>query len=107
MALTLLSVWGHTSRPWGYEVRVDFEDGLAIYNEVLTFKAEPSAKELDVSILSRKASLESRIAVEAFEAAKPPEPTREELSAKVAILEAEKVALTKQISDLLTPKEVK
>jgi hypothetical protein len=92
---TLKSVWGHTPRPWGYEVRVDFTDDAtgAIHNEVMTFKAEPSTKELDAAVIARKVSLESRIAVEAIEAAKPPEPTVEVLKAKVAMLEAEKTVL--------------
>lgn len=109
MALTLTSVWGHTSRPWGYEVRVDFtDDATDIHNEVLTFPKEPGAEELDAAVLSLKEKVESRIAFEVAEKAKPPEPTKEELSAKVVALEAEKAVLTKEIADLkATPKVVK
>jgi hypothetical protein len=117
MALTLKSVWGHTERPWGYEVRVDFVEDTTgvIHNEVMTFKAEPpkavpfiAYRAIIAAILARKASLESRIAMEAAEAAKPPEPTKEDLlTAKVAVLEAEKAALTKQVADLKSGKVMK
>ena len=102
MSLTLTSVWGRMERPWGYEVRVDFTDDAtgAIHNEVLTFPKEPSAKELDDSVLARKVSLEYRIAFEVAEASKPPEPTKEELMMEVAVLKAENLALTKQVTDL-------
>jgi len=101
MALTLKSVWGHTPRPWGYEVRVDFDDAGVIYNEVLTFPKEPSAKELDAAVASRLSVVTDRVAREAIEAAKPPEPTKEELVAKVATLEAEKVTLIAEKEALL------
>lgn len=99
MAIVKTSVWGHTPRPWGYEVRVDFEDAGAIYNEVMTFKTEPDAKELDDAVLSSKSSVESRIAFEAAEALKPLAPTVDELLAKVTKLEAEKVVLEKAVAD--------
>lgn len=95
--ITLLRTWGHVQRPWGYEVRMDFTDNATgvIYNEVMTFKAEPSAKELDKSVLARKASLESRIAVEALGAAKYTSLVNEEiLSAKIVELEAAVVLVT-------------
>ena len=109
MSLTLTSVWGHTARPWGYEVRVDFTDDAtgAIHNEVLIFPKEPSAKELDDSVLARKVSLEYRIAFEVAEASKPPEPTKEELLIEVAVLKAENVTLMKQVTALQMVKGVK
>ncbi len=100
MPVTLKSVWGHTVRPWGYEVRVDFEDAGVIHNEVLTFPKEPDAKGLDDAVLSRKSTVESRIALEAAESLIPPPPTVDELLTKVAKLGAEKVALMKEIADL-------
>ena len=105
MALTLKSVWGHTPRPWGYEVRVDFEDATGIRNEVMTFKAEPSAKELDDAVASLKSGVEGRISLELVDAAKPPEPTKEELLVKVATLEAEKAVLIAEKE--IPPKVVK
>ena len=106
MALTLKSVWGHTERPWGYEVRVDFtDDSGAIRNEVLTFKAEPSEKELDDAVASLKSGVEGRISLELVDAAKPPEPTKEELLVKVATLEAEKAVLIAEKE--IPPKVVK
>ena len=109
MSLTLISVWGHTARPWGYEVRVDFTDDAtgAIHNEVLIFPKEPSAKELDDSVLARKVSLEDRITLEAAEASKLPEPTKEELLMEVAVLKAKNVALTKQVAGLQMVKGMK
>jgi hypothetical protein len=98
--LLLKSVWGHTPRPWGYEVRVDFEDATGIHNEVLTFSKEPSAKELDAAVASRLSSVTERVAREVIEAAKPPDPTKEDLLSKVAVLEAEKVVLTREVAVL-------
>ena len=109
MSLTFISVWGRMERPWGYEVRVDFTDDTtgAIYNEVLIFPKEPSAKELDDSVLARKVSLEDRIVLEVAEASKPPEPTKEELLIEVAVLKAENVTLMKQVTALQMVKGVK
>ena len=109
MSLALTSVWGCMERPWGYEVRVDFTDDAtgAIHNEVLIFPKEPSAKELDNSVLTRKVSLEDRIALEVAEASKPPEPTKEELLMEVAVLKAKNVALTKQVAGLQMVKGMK
>jgi len=109
MSLTFISVWGRMKRPWGYEVRVDFTDDAtgAIYNEVLIFPKEPSAKELDDSVLARKVSLKDRIAFEVAEVSRPPEPTKEELMMEVAVLKAENLALMKQVTDLQIVEGVK
>lgn len=108
MAIIKQSVWGNVARPWGYEIRVDFtDDSGAIHNEVLTLPKEPDMKDIDAKVVSLRSSVESRIAFEVAEKSKPPEPTKEELASKVAILEAEKVALTKQVADLSAPKVVK
>jgi hypothetical protein len=94
MPLRLLSVWGHTPRPWGYEVRVDFADEAgAVHNEVLTFAKKPDEKVLDAAIAALTGTVSARLAVEAAAALKPREATREELAAKVVVLEAEKAAL--------------
>ena len=91
MPLRLLSVWGHTPRPWGYEVRVDFADEAgAIHNEVLTFEKEPDAATLNAAVEARQTALTERIAAEV---AAVPEPTPDDLKARVAELEAQTVAL--------------
>lgn len=47
------SIWGHTQREWGYEVRVDIEDSNGnIFNECLTFPEEPSETELNKAVES-------------------------------------------------------
>lgn len=102
MALTVLAVWGHTPRPWGYEVRVDFVDAAgAIHNEVLTFAKEPDEKVLDAAVAALTDTVSARLAVEVVEALRAPEPTREELVAKVAVLEAEKAALVAERDTLV------
>jgi len=101
--LRLLSVWGHTPRPWGYEVRVDFtDDAGGIHNEVLTFAAEPSVSELDAAVAARLSQVEGRIAAEALAV---PEPTREELVAKVADLEARVAVVVAERTVLVAEKE--
>lgn len=98
MALQLMSAWGHTLRPWGYEVRADYvgDDGT-IYNEVLTWPTEPDAKALDIAVTDRLAIVESRI-VAAAEVV--PEKTREELIADVAVLEARVTEVELENDDL-------
>ena len=93
MTLILKSVWGHIQRPWGYEVRVDFEDAGAVHNECLTFPKEPDANGIDDAVASLKTKVEARIAFESAEALKPLPPSVDELLAKVAKLEAEKTIL--------------
>jgi hypothetical protein len=102
MSIKLMSAWGHVSRPWGFEVRVDFVDAATgiIYNEVVTFPKEPDEKELDAKVLSIQSSLESRLAFEALEAAKPKEQTKEDLASIVTALEAKNAALEKEVADL-------
>jgi len=101
--LRLLSVWGHTPRPWGYEVRVDFtDDAGGIHNETLTFEREPDEKALDAAVAARLSQVEGRIAAETLVV---PEPTREELVAKVAELEATATALVAEREVLVAEKE--
>jgi len=47
MKLTFDRFWGHTERPWGYEIRVIFKDeeGRDV-NDVLTFEKKPTEKEI-------------------------------------------------------------
>jgi hypothetical protein len=105
MPLHLLSVWGHTPRPWGYEVRVDLADEAGrIHNETLTFEKEPDEKQLDAAIAALTGTVSARLAVEAAAALKPREATREELAAKVVVLEAEKAALTAERDTLIAAK---
>jgi len=107
MALKLLSVWGHVARPWGYEVRADFVDEVGgIHNETLTFEKEPDEKQLDVAVAALTDTVGARVATEAVAASKAPEPTREELVAKVAVLETEKAALTRERDALVAAKPV-
>ena len=102
--LTAQPVWGSVQRPWGWEVRVDFADDEGrIHNEVLTFPVEPPARELDAAVAVRLALVERRLAAEALVV---PEPTREELVAKVAVLEAEKAALIVERDALVAEKPV-
>jgi hypothetical protein len=105
MPLHLLSVWGRTARPWGYEVRCDFvdEDGRVL-NEVLTWPKEPDEKVLDVAVAALTDTVGARVEAESAAALKAPEPTREDLVAKVAALEAEKVVLTAERDTLIAAK---
>ena len=96
----LTNAWGHTPRPWGYEVRVDFTDDTGrIHNEVVTFPKEPDAKALEAAVTQRASVVTARIALEAAEALLPRPLTTDELVVQVAKLEAEKVVLTKALAD--------
>ena len=72
MAIKTKLIWKKIERPWGYEVRVDFEDDGKTYNEVLTFFKDPDDKSVDLEIASRMKVVENRIAFEAIEASKLP-----------------------------------
>jgi|GEM_PF-4205875 len=89
------TVWGHIERPWGYEIRVNFEaDNGIIYNRVKIFSSKPeNQKEIDAAVVELEKELENQIKFENFEKAKTPEPTKEEMIAKIIILEAEITAL--------------
>ena len=67
MALRTKLVWGHIQRPWGYEVRCDFEDSdtLHIHNDVVMFAKEPKeTKDIDVAVEATRVALEARIKAE-------------------------------------------
>lgn len=59
MAVTLQQLWGHTPRPWGYEIRADFTDGSKVFNEVMHFPAEPQQAQIDSEVSARIARLEA------------------------------------------------
>ena len=90
-----LAVWGHTPRPWGYEVRCDFvDDNGRNWNEVLTWPKEPDEKAIDAAVAARLEAVTARVAAEAVEAQRVPEPTPEDLKARVVELEAQVAAVT-------------
>ena len=96
--MKIMSVWGHTERPWGYEVRADYvDDDGAIWNEVIHWPKEPTAEEIDKAAADRMAVVESRIATAALVV---PEKTREDLVADVATLETRVVELEAENEDL-------
>jgi len=90
--MQLLCVWGHTERPWGYEVRADFEHGGAVYNEVIQFHKQPSTKTIDACVAVRLVELEARQQV--------PKETEKNPADIIAALEDEKVALLLENSAL-------
>lgn len=106
MTLTAGKPWGHVSRPWGYEIRVDFtDDSGGIHNEVMTFAKEPSSEEVDREMASILSRVESRIASEIAEKERIPEPTQEDkLSARVLALEAQVISLTVEKETLILEK---
>ena len=46
--MKLITLWGHTERPWGYEIRAIFrKDGSDTdINECMTFQKKPDEKEI-------------------------------------------------------------
>ena len=113
MSIELKLIWGYVERPWGYEVRVDFVDeNKNIHNEVLTFKKEPDEKELNSRVDALKSSVETRIANEITEAARPiADPIADAVAAKEAeikaVLEAKGLLVKGQsISDAKTKAEI-
>lgn len=64
MAVSVLVAWGQTSRPWGYEVRVNYRDSLAPafdINEVLEWRLTPTAQQITDAIEARRARVEERL----------------------------------------------
>lgn len=64
--LTVDRIWGHTERPWGYEVRVDYRGGAqgAIINEVVTFPTQPTQAESDAAVEAKRHLIEDRLIAE-------------------------------------------
>lgn len=53
--MKLLRTWGHTQRPWGFEVRADFEhEGNTLFS-TMTFDKEPTKEEIDAKVISEQA----------------------------------------------------
>jgi hypothetical protein len=48
--MQLKNIWGQVNRPWGYEVRIDIDDAVNIYNETLTFKVPPLQADIDAGV---------------------------------------------------------
>jgi len=69
MKLTFDRLWGHTERPWGYEIRVIFKDeeGRDV-NDVLTFEKKPTEEEIQKMLDLVKAKWEGM--------GPPPNPTK-------------------------------
>ena len=62
MLITTYIVWGHTPRPWGYEVRADYIDSQgAIYNECLTFESQPDDAAIAAAVETRRTLVENRL----------------------------------------------
>lgn len=68
-----ITTWGRVQRPWGFEVRVDFDNGHLVLNESVTFPREPSDPELTAAI----DALRPRIAAEREARANPPPSERD------------------------------
>lgn len=58
--MILKSIWGKIKRDWGYEVRIDIDDGGAIINETLTFASEPTQLEIDNAVAELLTKLENK-----------------------------------------------
>ena len=59
---TVNLIWGHTIRPWGYEVRADYLDTAGkIHNEAFTFPSQPTQAEIDAAVEARRADLDDRV----------------------------------------------
>ena len=57
MAIKLKQLWGHTERPWGYEIRADFQDGANLYHEVFHWKMQPKQADIDAKVAEAIARL--------------------------------------------------
>ena len=99
MALTTKLIWGHTARPWGYEVRVDFEDATGLHHEFVNFPSKPTDTELSDRIASCRSELEQRLSINSEPIVDPVEELRTQittLSKQVDDLTAEKTALIEE-----------
>jgi hypothetical protein len=61
--IILKTLWGHTPRPWGYEIRADFSDDATsrVFNEILGFDAEPGQQEIDDKVSATTDRLQAMI----------------------------------------------
>jgi len=59
--MKILSIWGHTERPWGYEVRAELQDTEGnIFSEVLAFPEAPTQIEIDAAVAERQTLVSTR-----------------------------------------------
>lgn len=77
--MELIRTWGQVERPWGFEVRLDFEDNKRIFNEVYTSKEKPDQKVLDAYVAETIKRLEAQVAAEALAPKEPDKPSAPEL----------------------------
>ena len=63
MALVYQRWWGAVKRPWGFEVRVDYQNDATgeVYTEELLFPAKPTAATLTAAIAARRLELVARL----------------------------------------------
>jgi hypothetical protein len=92
--MKLLRIWGNVKRPWGYEVRADYDQDGRIINEVLTWPDDPGEAKIVVAVEARRVLLESQYAEAAK--AKP----RMELESELATVQAEVNAVMAKKADL-------
>jgi len=90
--MKLIQTWGKVQRPWGFEIRADYDDGQGkIINEVMNFDKEPEQKQIDLKL----AEIQSRL-----EAVKPELPIMEMVDPEKESLKAEIVTLKAQVASL-------
>jgi hypothetical protein len=59
--MLLTNLWGQCQRPWGYEIRADYEHNGMIYNEVLNFSQKPDQKTIDRAIADRMVFIQNMV----------------------------------------------
>jgi signal recognition particle subunit SEC65 len=66
MAIELITLWGHTERPWGYEVRAILREvgKTEDINVEMTFPQEPTQQEIDDMVAVKKVQVEAQLAEE-------------------------------------------
>ena len=89
--MKLIQTWGRVQRPWGYEIRVDYDDNGNIINSVLGFEKEPNQAEIDKKVEEIKVRLE---------AVKPELPMMEMENPEVKSLKEQVNQLQAQVSGL-------
>ena len=89
--MKLIQTWGKVQRPWGWELRCDWDDQGKIINEVMNFDKEPDQKQIDLKL----AEIQSRL-----EAVKPELPMAEMVDPEKESLKAEIVTLKAQVASL-------
>lgn len=92
--MKLIRTWGNIKRPWGFEVRADFDDNGKIVNSVLGFDKEPDQKEIDLKVAAEKARLEAIVPVDNSAMVADPK------DAEIAELKAEITALKTEVASL-------